>query len=420
MIPLPLRAFFSPRTSIILLLVLAAALVGWRASRGPLVHVETVRRADVSQTVVSTGRLITPARVELGSVITGTVSELLVREGDAVKRDQVLARLDSDELRAVLSQAEASAEEADARLAQLGSLSGPVAEGGLARAGQNLRLARDEHARVERLHKQGFFSTSKLDEAVRNLRVGESDYATALAQATANRPKGSEYALARARREQARASIALARARLEYTEIRASADGMLLRKYIEAGDAVQAGKRLFELTVSGETQVVLPVDEKNLALLATGQRAKVLADAYPDRPVDAEVFYIAPAIDAARGTVEVKLRIPKPEAFLKPDMTVSAEILSAQKKGVLSVSSGAVHDAGGASPWVLVARDGRAVRQGIKLGLRGEGAVEIAGGLAEGDQVIPARALVQAGQRLRAEIAPPPEKPKAGTLDIVR
>jgi len=410
----------SPRAWIVLLLVAAAAVVGWRNSRGPLVHVERVRQADVSQTVVSTGRIITPARVELGSVVTGTIRELLVREGDTVRRDQVLARLDADELRAVLSQARASAQEADARLAQLGTLSGPVAEGGLARAEQNLRLAREEHARVERLHKQGFFSTSKLDEATRNLRVGESEYATALAQATANRPNGSEYALASARREQATAAISLARARLEYTEIRASADGTVLRKYIEAGDTVQPGKRLFELTVAGETQVVLLVDEKNLGLLAPGQRAKVLADAYPDRAVDAEVFYIAPGIDATRGTVEVKLRIAKPEPFLKPDMTVSAEILSARKTGVLAVSSAAVRDAGGAAPWALVAKGGRAERVNIKLGLRGEGMVEIAAGLAAGDLVIPARVPLQAGDRVRAQTAPPPEKPKPGTLDIVR
>lgn len=415
-----MRFLNSPRTWIILLLAVAAAVVWWRNARGPLVYVETVRRADISQTVVSTGRLITPARVELGSVITGTVTELLVREGDRVKSGQVLARLDADELRAALAQARATATEADARLAQLASLSGPVAENTLARAEQNLLLAREEHARTERLHKQGFFSTSKLEEAVRNLRVAESDHATALAQATANRPQGSEYALARARREQARAAISVATARLEYTEIRASADGTLLRKFIEPGDAVQPGKKLFELTVAGETQVLLLVDEKNLGLLALNQRAKVAADAYPDRPVEAEVFYIAPGIDAARGTVEVKLRIPKPESFLKPDMTVSAEILSAQKKGALTVSSASVRDAGSATPWVLLATQGRAARQNIKLGLRGEGVVEIAGGVSEGDAVIPSRSPVLAGDRLRAETAPQPDKPKPGTLDIVR
>lgn len=397
-----------------------AAVVWWRQARGPLVQVDTVRRADITQTVVATGRLITPARVELGSVITGTVAELLVNEGERVKRAQVLARLDADELRAVQAQAQAALAEAEARLAQLGSLAGPVAESGLARAEQNLKLAREEHVRIERLHKQGFFSTSKLDEALRNVRVFEAEYATALAQATANRPQGSEYALARARREQANASIALAKARLEYTEIRASADGTLLRKFIEPGDAVQAGKKLFELTVAGETQVVLLVDEKNLGLLAIGQRAKVAADAYPDRPVDAEVFYIAPSVDATRGTVEVKLRVPKPEAFLKPDMTVSAEILSDEKKGVLVLSSGAVRDAAGAAPWVLAVRQGRAVREGIKLGLRGEGAIEIAGGLAEGELVVPAGAAVLEGARLRVETAAPRATPKAGTLDVVR
>lgn len=410
----------SPRTWIFLLLAGAVALVAWRNARGPQVHVDTVTRADVTQTVVSTGRLITPARVELGSVITGTVRELLVREGEAVKRGQALARLEDEELRAALAQARASAREADARLAQIGTLAGPVAENALARAEQNLRLAREEYERIERLHRQGFFSTSKLDEANRNLKVAEADLASALAQASANRPKGSEYALARARREQAQSAAALAKARFDYAEIRASADGTLLRKFIEPGDAVQPGKKLFELTVAGETQVTLLVDEKNIGLVSIGQRARVAADAYPDRPVDGEVFYIAAGIDAARGTVEVKLRIAKPEPFLKPDMTVSAELLAGQKKGALALPAGSVRDAGGTAPWVLVVREGRAARVPVKLGLRGEGVVEIASGLAEGDLVIPPRAPVQAGDRLRADPAPPPERPKAGALDIVR
>lgn len=417
---MPRRLLTSPRLWIVALMLAAVAVTAWRFARGPLLQVETVRRADVTQTVVATGRLITPARVTLGSVITGTVTELRVREGERVKRDQLLARLDADELRAALAQAQAAAAEADARLAQLGTLAAPVAEGTLARAEQNLKLAREEHARVERLHRQGFYSTSKLDEAYRNRAVAEADYATALAQATANRPKGSEYALARARREQALASVALAKARLEYTEIRASADGTVLKRMIEPGDAVQPGRALFELTVAGETQVLLLVDEKNLGLLAPGQRAKVAADAFPDRPVDAEVFYIAPSIDAARGTVEVKLRVPGPESFLKPDMTVSAEILSAERKNVLALSSVAVRDAASAQPWVLVVRQGRASRQKIRLGVRGEGVVEVAAGLAEGDLVVPATALVQEGARLRADTQPPRPQPKPGALDIVR
>ena len=414
------RIASSPRTWIVLVLLAALALVGWRNARGPHVHVDTVTRADVTQTVVSTGRLITPARVELGSVITGTVKELLVREGDAITRGQVLARLEGEELRAALAQAHASAAEADARLSQIATLGGPVAENALARAEQNLRLAREEHERTERLHRQGFFSTSRLDEATRNLKVAEADLASALAQATANRPKGSEYALARARREQAYSAVALAKARLEYTEIRASADGTLLRKFVEPGDTVQPGKKLFELTVAGETQVTLLVDEKNIGLVNIGQRARVAADAYPDRPVEAEVFYIAAGVDAARGTVEVKLRIPRPEAFLKPDMTVSAELLAGQKKGALALPAGSVRDAGGAAPWVLAVREGRATRVPVKLGLRGEGVIEVAGGLAEGELVVPPRAPVQSGERLRADPAPPPDRPKAGTLDIVR
>lgn len=414
------RIVSSPRAWIFVGLLAALAFVLWRHARGPLVQADPVVRSDIIQTVVSTGRLITPARVELGSVVTGTVKVLLAREGETVKRGQVIARLEDDELRAALAQAQASAIEAGARLAQLASLAAPVAENALHRAEQNLRLAREEHARTESLHRQGFFSTARLDEATRNLKVAEADVSTAGAQAAANRPRGSEYALAEARRVQAEAAVRLARARLDYAAIRASADGTLLRKFVETGDTVQPGKKLFELTVAGETQVTLLVDEKNIGLVTVGQQARVAADAYPDRPVNAEVFYVAPAIDPARGTVEVKLRILKPEGFLRPDMTVSAELLAGKRERVLALPAGSVRDVAGAAPWVLAVRDGRATRVPVKLGLRGEGVVEVVGGLAEGELVVPARAPVQDGARLRAEAAPSPALAKPGASGSAR
>lgn len=404
------RIVSSPRVWIVIGLLMALAFVLWRQASGPLVQADPVVRAPITQTVVSTGRLITPARVELGSVITGTVKALLVREGERVTRGQVIARLDDGELRAALAQAQASAAEAGARLAQLATLAAPVAENALRRAEQNLSLAREEQTRTERLHGQGFLSNARLDEATRNLKVAEADVAAMRAQAAANHPRGSEYALAQARRAQAEAAVSLARARLDYAEIRASADGTLLRKFIEAGDTVQPGKKLFELTVAGETQVLLLVDEKNIGLVGVGQRARVAADAVPDRPLDAEVFYVAPAIDPVRGTVEVKLRVPKPEDFLRPDMTVSAELMTGHRDAALVLSAASVRDPAGAAPWVLAVREGRATRVAVKLGLRGEGVVEVLAGLSEGELVVPTRVPVQDGTRLRAEPAPLPAR----------
>src|SRR5690606_36955536 len=105
------------------------------------------------------------------------------------------------------------------------------------------------------------------------------------------------------------------------------------------------------------------------------------------------------------GTVEVRLAVPDAPSFLRPDMTVSVELLGGEKADALVLPAGAVHDADRADPWVLALRDGRAVRTPVKLGLRGVGAVEIVAGLAEGDEVIPQTEKAVDGDRVRVSRA---------------
>jgi HlyD family secretion protein len=146
---------------------------------------------------------------------------------------------------------------------------------------------------------------------------------------------------------------------------------------------------------------VLQIDERNLSRLRLGQKALASADAYPAQRFDAELFYINPGVDAQRGTVEVKLRVPAPPDYLKQDMTVSADIEVERHAGALALAAEAVRDASGPAPWVLAVREGRAHRQPVKLGLRGEGSVEILDGIKEGELVVPAGSPVKAGQYVR-------------------
>lgn len=394
-----------PRLRVLVLavvLAVAAAAGGARYLLGPRVQTVAAQRGEVVQTVVSTGRVITPARVEIGTMVLGTVKRREVDEGAVVVAGQVLARLRDDEQRAALEQARGTLAEAEARLAQLGRLTGPSSEQVLREKEANLALARDEHERTKRLFDKGYFSQAKLDEADRNLAVARAARESAVLQAASNAPKGSDFALALARREQARAALELAQAKLDYTVIRAPAAGVVLRKYVETGDTVAQGKKLFDFSVAGETQVVLNVDEKNIGLLAPGRAAQVVADAFPGQAFDAEIFYIAPGVDAQRGSIEVKLRVPAPPPFLKPDMTVSAEMLAGRKADAVTLPADVVRDASTRSPWVLALRDGRAVKQPVAIGLRGADRLEVASGLQPGDRVIPITANAVPGQRVRA------------------
>jgi HlyD family secretion protein len=405
----------------ILLVVAVAAILGARALLGVKVRAVEVANGDLVQTVVSTGRVITPARVEIGSVLLGTVRTVETKEGTVVKAGQVMARLKDEEQRAAVEQARGALAEAEARLAQLARLSAPTSEQTLKQADANLELAEEEYKRTKNLFEKGYFSRAKLDEAERNLAVAKAARENAQLQSTSNSPKGSDYVLAVARRDPARAAPEVAQARVDSSVNKPPAPGTVLKRLVEPGDVVQQGKKLFDFSVTGETQVVLNVDEKNIGLLVLGQKAQAVADAYPGRSFGAEIFYIAPGIDAQRGTVEVKLRVPQPPEFARPDMTVSAEILAAKRLNTLTLDSDVIRDAAGPAPWVLVVRDGRAVRQPVKLGIRGAGHTEVLAGLAAGEAVVlPSEAAVREGQHARADTTQATKKPAVRGPDIFK
>ncbi|MDD4882431.1 MAG: efflux RND transporter periplasmic adaptor subunit, partial [Gallionellaceae bacterium] len=369
------------RTWLWLLPVLAGAgfAIYW-LSAGKTVASVPAKRQPLIETVISSGRIITPERIELGAEMVGNLVEVAVEEGDRVRVGQVLARIDDGEQRAATEQARRALEEAEARLAELHEVSRPVADQTLNQAEANLVQASSEYGRVSKLVEAGFYNQSRLDEARRALDAARAVREAALVQARGNRPDGVESRLVLARRGQARAALGLAAAKQANTVIRAPAPGVVVRKLVESGDIVTQGKPLFELAADGEVQIVLQADEKNLGRLAIGQTASVLADAYPTRPFAAEIFHIAPAVDAQKGSVEVKLRVAAPPAFVKPDMTVSVEIQVGHRGSALTLPSEAVRDLAG-RPWVMVIENGRAARREVRLGLVGTGAVEVTDGL---------------------------------------
>jgi HlyD family secretion protein len=378
------------------------------ANRGREVDIVAVLRAPIVQSVVATGRIATPARIEVSSQLAARIERIEVREGDAVSAGALLVQLRSDEAEAALAAARAALREAEGRQRQLVGVQRPVAEQQLVQAQANLRLADQELARARDLVARGFVAQARVDDAVRGAATAGAVLEAAQAQARANREDGAETELARIRIEQARANVATASARLELLALRAPVDAVVLTREAEPGDTAQAGRPVLTLAQQGETRVIAAVDEKNLRYLQPGQRASALADAFPASPFEAELTYIAPSVDAQRGTVEVRLRVAQPPAFVRPEMTVSVEMLVGRRESALVLPADAIRTAGsaaetgaGAQAEVLVVRDGRAERVPVVLGLRGIGTVEIVQGLAEGDTVILPSSPAHAGERVR-------------------
>ena len=391
----------------LLLLVVAGAVLLAR-QRGTPVQLVPVVRTGIVQSVVATGRLNAPARMDIGAEVTATVLEVRVREGDRVKAGDVLLRLSDAEARAALQQAAAALGEARGRAVQQASVAAPVASQAVVQAEAAFTAAERDHQRARELVAQGFFPQQKLDDAQRALDTARSVLKSARVQALANQPSGVEHRLAVTRVDQAVAAVGMAQARLARLAITSPVDAIVLTRTAEPGSMAQPGHVLLTLAAQGGTRIDANVDEKNLRLLQPGMPARAVADAYPGQSFEAQLNYIAPAVDPQRGTVEVRLAVPNPPAFLRTDMTVSVELVGGMKKDALVLPSGAVRDADREAPWVLALQDGLAVRVPVKLGLRGVGSVEIIEGLKEGEKVIPQTEKALPGDRVRVgpEVAP--------------
>lgn len=393
------------RLLIALVAVAVVVLIFW--PRAKPVETVTVARGPIVQSVVATGRVTTPTRIEIGAQVTGTVETVTVREGDLVKPGQLLVTLRDDEARAAQVQAQASLVEARARITQLDRVAQPMADQAVRQAEANLRVAEAEYQRAQALVAQGFYSGSKADDAARNLDTARAALLSARAQAEGNAKGGAERALANARLVQAEAALKAAQARLDNQRLTAPETlgeaARVLTRTVEPGTIAQPGKVLLTLADQGETRIYVDVDEKNLRYLAPGATALGVADAYPGERFDARVYYVAPSIDPKKGTVEVRLTVPKPPAYLRPDMTVSVEMVTGRKDDALVVASDAVRGADTQEPWVLAVQDGRAVKVPVKLGLKGVGSSEIVGGVQAGDILVVAQAAAGPGDRVSAQ-----------------
>lgn len=354
---------------IVIAVLLALALAGLAAFalRAPRAEALLVQPGPLVRTLQFSARVATLSRVDVGSTLTGRVAQVLVREGAQVRADEVLIRLETDELNAALAQAVAAERQADA----------------------TLQAAQATLQRGRQLVAQGFYSAAQLDEAQRAVDV------------------------AVAQRGSARAAVAAARARLTQAVLVAPADARVLSRQVEPGQIVQPGKALLSLALSGPLLLVAQVDERFLDQLQTGQQAAVVADAFAGQRFAARILSIAPVVDAQRGAIEVKFTLlQEPPAFLREDMTLSVEVETGRREQALALPLSALRQAQGDTAQVLVAVDGLAQERKLRLGLRTLAAVEVLDGLRAGDAVLTGSAL-KAGQRV--SVTPVAWQPGAAT-----
>lgn len=366
-------------------LVLLGAWLFWRQLQGPQLPAYRVEARPLVQRVVASGEVDSQSLAQVGSEITGVIAARHVREGDAVKAGDLLLELRDDEQRARVLEAEAS-------LQQLIDSTRPQAQATLREAQHNLEQASRELQRRETLFERKILASEPLEQARRaelTARVIRDRARFAAATVAAG---GSEEQVLRQRLEAARAALAK-------TRIHAQVDGIVQTRDVEPGDLVQPGRTLLAIARSGSSEILLPLDEKNLAPIELGQAAKIIADAYPDRVLTARVSFIAPSVDTARGTIDVHLDLQEPTDLLRQGMTVSVNIETGRREQALVLPNDALRAPDGSRAQVLRVNAGRVERVNVRLGLLGTALSEVIDGLEAGDLVLIADA--EEGQRVR-------------------
>lgn len=376
---------------VVTIVVLAIGAAAWglvQNMRGPALAGYEVAVQPLVQTVVATGRVVALSRAQVGSAVTGVVVERRVQEGDRVQPGDVLAVLRADDL-------SASVREAQAALAQLQQATRPQAQASLNEAQARLAQASREARRRRDLFQQQMITRETMEQAAQAETVART--AVEQAQLTVRSlVAGNPGEVA------ARARVASAEAQLAKTTIRAEVAGTVLTRNAEPGDLVQPGRVLFEIARSGDTEIIVPLDEKNLEVLAIGQAAMCIADAYPGQPFPAKVSFIAPSIDPQRGTIDVRVAVHPVPGFLREGMTVSVNVETGRRGGAIVVPNDALVAADGNHAALWLVADGRAVRRQVQLGLRGLTQSEVTAGLRNGDRVLAnAPATLKEGDRVR-------------------
>ncbi len=395
------------RTTIIALVVftlIAAVGTGWWMTRTPSVPAISIRHAPLVRTLQFSARVATSSRVDIGSTLTGRVISVEVLEGAQVKKGDLLIRLESDELKAVLEQALANEQQASAKLSGLRSTGRTAAQSAVAQANSVLLASQADFQRTKALVEKEFLSEARLDEAKRALAVAQAQLASAQAQRVANTDQGTDIAQAQAQLALASSATTAAKARLAQATLTSPADARILSRLVEPGQIVQPGRALMSLALISPMQMVAQVDERNLEQLQVGQTATALADAYPNQRFAVKIQSISPLVNAQRGAIEVKFsHLQELPTFLREDMTLSIEVETARRDRTLVVPVSALRGNSSMNTvMVQIEREGRVEERKIRLGLRTLGAVEVLEGLSEGDLVL-IGATPKPGNRVHAD-----------------
>ena len=436
--------------AVLALLGAGAYFVWWRPRQesvaAPPPVTAVAQRGTLRLTVPSTGRVVSNLDVDIKCKASGAIIELPFDVGDAVKKDELLVKLDPVDEQRVLKQAEVALEASQAKLAvarqnlivaeRTLETDRQRAEAALRSAEAAARDARAKADRVKDLLAADLASQEEYDTAETLATQGAAELATAKAriaelqtQFLALELHRQEVKLAEAQVEGNQVGLSIAQDRLRDTKVAAPIDSIVAARNVQIGQIISSGisnvgggTTILTLSDLSRIFVLASVDESDIGTVRLGQPVAITADAFPAKAFQGEVVRIA-----TRGvnlsnvvTFEVKIEVKgETKALLKPEMTANVEIVTEVKEGVLLVPGEAiVRQAGGRRVVTVIRDDGKTEDVVVEPGLSDGRVTEVLSGLAEGQTVVERPGASESKWRAEAKAAGPqppgPLAPRGG------
>lgn len=349
---------------------------------------DKVALTNIQNSITATGTIEPVTSVTVGTQVSGIVSKLYVDYNSVVRKGQVIAELDRTNLMSELNTARAN----------------------LSSAQSSLNYQQANLKRYSELYKKGLVSADDYESAQLSYRQSKEQVATA------------------------NESVRRAQTNLSYATITSPIDGVVLSKSVEEGQTVAASFNTPELFKIAQDltnmQVVADVDEADIGDVHEGERVTFTVDAYPDDVFQGSVTQVRQEATTTNNVVtyEVVISAPNAQLKLKPGLTASVTIYTAEKTGVLSVPSKALKftptketvgnkkiiDCNGKNKvWALVGNDIKAFP--VSIGMTDGVHTQIMSGLKEGQEIITELEVIEedaggADMQERSPLAPGPRR----------
>jgi HlyD family secretion protein len=359
----------------------------------------------------ATGYVMAAHKIELASKVVGRVAWVGVEMGDAIKKDQVLVRLEDDEFKAHVAQQQGQVDNAKAMLAQLEAGSRPeevaAAQAKVDQVQAELTNAEINLKRLQDLESSHSVSRQQIDDAeglVRSRRAQVESQRQEYELAKIG-PRKEQIDAQRATVRQLEGGLAMAMLDLSNTVIRSPIDATVLERNVEVGEFVTTGfvgdrgAKGYVVSIAdlNDLRVELDISQNDFAKVTAHQACTVVTDAYPDKRYRGVVDLISPEANRQKATVQVRVKVLEPDGLLKPDMNATVSFLAPQKPAAtqpgdtatverlpIRVPVSAVRDGA-----VFVVEEGKAVKRPVVAAKCADGRnMEVRDGLIGGEDLI--------------------------------